>query len=144
MKVLKIAFGVALGIFFAMAGCAALVAATASNDDGGGVSITKPTTPATHLVTYKLTGSAATADLTYGLGDSDTRQQSDVDVPLVRKSDGGQGIQFSARKGDFLYFSAQNGGEYGSLTCTIEVDGVPVKTNTSSGGFTIVTCSGSL
>jgi len=103
------------------------------------------TRPATHTVTYKVEGTTKGASITYENSSGDTSQQSDVDVPLTRKSDGGHGIElYNMHGGDFLYISAQNNQEYGSVTCIIEVDGVVVKRNTSSGGFTIATCSGRL
>lgn len=98
----------------------------------------------THTVTCKLGGTARSADITYSNADGGTSQQSTVDVPLTRKSDGGEGIQFQATEGQFLYISAQNHGEYGDITCTIEVDGIPMKTSRSSGAYTIATCSGRL
>ena len=44
--------------------------------------------------------------------------------------------------GEFVYISAQNEGEYGSVTCRITVDGVVVSENTSSGAYGIATCEG--
>lgn len=100
--------------------------------------------PTTHTVTYKVEGSTSMASITYSNPYGDTSQQSDIDVPLTLK-DGTPGIQMSGmHRGDFLYISAQNSKEYGSVTCAIEVDGIRVKENTSRGAFTIATCSGSL
>lgn len=105
-----------------------------------------------HTVTYKVEGSTTLADITYSNSQGDTTQQSDVKVPLRREDsstwsqpDGGFGVRLSGmQSGDFLYISAQNGRDSGSITCKIEVDGIVVKTNTSLGGYTIATCSGSL
>jgi hypothetical protein len=44
--------------------------------------------------------------------------------------------------GDFVYFSAQNTSEYGTLTCTIKVGGVPISENTATGAYAIATCEG--
>lgn len=98
-----------------------------------------------HKVTYKVEGTTNMASITYSNAYGDTSQQSDIDVPLTRKSDGGQGIVLNGMsRGDFLYIAAQNSQDYGSVTCIIEVDGVVVKRNTSHGAYTIATCSGSL
>jgi hypothetical protein len=44
--------------------------------------------------------------------------------------------------GDAAYVSAQNNGDHGTITCSIRVDGEVVQTNSSSGAYAIVTCSG--
>jgi hypothetical protein len=49
----------------------------------------------------------------------------------------------SMSDGDFYYVSAQNQGG-GSMTCSVEVDGVEVDTNTSSGEYAICSASGSV
>lgn len=90
-----------------------------------------------YTVTYKVTGTAGAVDLTMSDEDGDTSQQSKVAVPVTR-------TLRNMHEGDFLYISAQNQGESGSVICSIEVDGVPVKTATSSGAYVISTCSGRL
>ena len=90
----------------------------------------------THTVKYEVTGSATSIDLTYNLDSDDASQENGRAVPWSKS--------FSADEGNFLYVSAQNGGESGNVTCTIYVDGVAAKTNTSTGGYTIATCSGRL
>lgn len=120
-----------------------LVAVGASGGVGGAVA--KDLGLTAHTVTYKVEGTTKMASITYENANGDSSQQSDIDVPLTRKYDGGQGIVLhDMHRGDFLYISAQNSKEYGSVTCIIEVDGVAVKQNTSHGGFTIATCSGRL
>jgi hypothetical protein len=100
------------------------------------------TATTTHTVVYKVGGTATQADITYEGPNGDTAQQSNVDVPLTRVSDGGEGmILKNMRSGDFLYISAQNQNDSGTITCSIEIDGRVVETNTSYGGFTIATCS---
>jgi hypothetical protein len=42
-----------------------------------------------------------------------------------------------------MYVSGQNATEYGTVTCRIKVDGNVVSQNTSSGAYSIATCSGS-
>lgn len=119
--------------------------AASANGGSGAKRISKSLGLTPHTVTYKVEGTATQASITYENSTGDSSQQSDIDVPMVRKSDGGEGIVLeNMHRGDFLYISAQNSNEYGSVTCIIEVDGVVVKTNTSHGGFTIATCSGRL
>jgi len=43
-----------------------------------------------------------------------------------------------------VYISAQNQGETGTISCEINVDGVPAVSNSSSGAYAIVSCSGTL
>ena len=102
-----------------------------------------PSTPASlvHKVTLEVTGSTTVADITAKVGSGES-QQSGIAVPLT--TEGGGPFTRTAVDGDFLYLSAQNGKDYGSITCTIKVDGVTVLTNTSSGGYVIATCSGRL
>jgi len=101
-----------------------------------------PVTAVTHVVEYFVTGTATTTDITYSTADGSTGQQAGVDVPLAKKSDGSPGIKFAGvRSGAFLYISAQNGGESGTIVCEIAVDGVTIKHVESSGGYTIATCS---
>ena len=102
------------------------------------------TSGAPRTVTYDVGGTSRSADLTYSNGAGDTTQQSGVDVPVKRKSDGISGIEVTMKRGQFYYISAQNQGATGTITCTVKVDGVVVKTNTSSGGYTIATCSGTV
>lgn len=100
-----------------------------------------PTRPATIEVTYKVEGDISSADITYE-GPTGIAQQSGVNVPLRRQSDGGEGIKFTTSLSHRLYLSAQNHGDSGDVTCIIEVDGIEITRNTSRGGYTIATCSG--
>ena len=98
-------------------------------------------TPPEYVVIYKLTGSVTSADITLQTP-TGTSQQQGVDVPLTSKA-GGEGLKFTGfSPGDFVYFSAQNPDEFGSLTCSIEVAGRLIAENTSSGAYSIVTCQG--
>lgn len=127
----------------AVGGIGAIASGGSSSSTSSGSS-SRPSVPTTHTVVYKVEGTTSMASITYSNAYGDTSQQSDIDVPLTLK-DGTPGIQMSGMtKGDFLYISAQNSKEYGSVTCAIEVDGIRVKENTSRGAFTIATCSGSL
>jgi len=123
-----------LGLLLSAAGCTSSGGGASSYAPAGGVSVTEH-------VAYKLTGRASGADITYSVGQGGTEQQQGVAVPLVNKA-GLEGLFLTASPGDFLYFSAQNSGEYGWLTCSILVNGRVIATQTSRGGFSIVTCQG--
>jgi hypothetical protein len=101
------------------------------------------TQSSTVTVTYKLTGSASSADLTYTDASGNIQQQTRKAVPLTTTS-GKEGLSFQGRRGAFVSFMAQNNGMSGDLTCTIEADGVPINTGHSSGGYSIVSCSATL
>jgi hypothetical protein len=83
-------------------------------------------------VTYQVTGSATEASLTYENGDGGTSPEK-VALPWS--------LTVKAPASHFLYVSAQNEGEFGDITCTISVDGKVIKTSTSSGSYTIASCS---
>ena len=98
------------------------------------------TSPTTHTVVYTVS-----ADTAYGSGrtgtvtmqtDNGTSQSSGL-LPATATF-----TQFNT--GDFVYVSVQNGQGLGSVTCRVTVDGVLVSENTSSGGYTIATCQGSV
>lgn len=132
-------FGVLFVVGLAVAGAAL------GGSEPGGLSSPAAFSAKTHTVTYLVDGTTTLADITYENAFGDTSQQSDIKVPLTREGDGGKGLVLNnVRDGAFLYISAQNGKGYGSITCSIEVDGVVVKTNTSRGAYTIATCSGRL
>lgn len=131
--------------FGTLAVLAALTTAcTVPDTESSSGSVSRISTSSSHTVTYKVEGTASSADLTMSTANGGTSQASDKAVPLRNATTGVEGISFSATRGAFLYISAQNGGESGTITCIIEVDGVEVVRNTSSGGYTIATCSDSL
>lgn len=100
-----------------------------------------PTPPPPHKVRYLLTGSAESADITIQTP-TGTSQQQGVDLPL-HTDDGNRGLIFYGfGYGDFVYISAQNTGDYGSLTCQIEVDGTVISQNQASGAYAIASCQG--
>jgi len=86
-------------------------------------------------VIYEITGSADTVDVTLNNATGGTSQYSDVDVPHK--------YAYSYFSDDFLYISAQNQGEYGSVTVKIYLNGALYKSSTSSGSYVIATASGS-
>jgi len=87
-------------------------------------------------VEYRVTGTAVTVDLTIRNEDGGTSQFTDMPVPWS--------YSFVGEKGDFVYVSAQNQGNTGTVTATIYRDGKQFKTSTSSGAYVIATASGSL
>jgi len=90
--------------------------------------------PSTYYrVTYKITGTASQASLTYENEQGGT-EQTKVVIPWQET--------MTVKRGSFLYLSAQNDDESGSVTCEIWVDGVKWRDSTSRGAYVISTCSG--
>ena len=87
----------------------------------------------TVTVGYSITGSANQADLTYQNADAGTEQINSV-VPY--------GLSFTMKRGSFVYVSAQNTGESGTISCEILINSKSFKKSTSSGAYKIATCSG--
>jgi hypothetical protein len=87
-------------------------------------------------VEYKVTGTAIKVDITIENEDGGTSQYDDVSVPWS--------YAFKGEPGDFVYVSAQNQGQTGTVTATIYRDGEIFKTSTSSGAYVIATASGTL
>ncbi|WP_104086303.1 hypothetical protein [Arthrobacter sp. GMC3] len=96
---------------------------------------------ATHTVLYEVEGTAKGADLTLETLNG-TSQLSGKAVPLANKTSGKRGMTLEMPAGSFVYISAQNTGSSGTISCKITVDGVVVAHNSSSGGYTIATCTG--
>lgn len=94
----------------------------------------KPKT--TRTVTYKISGTADKAMVTYSTP-SGTEQQNGAHVPWHKT--------FKVKKNTFdvLTVSAQNSGG-GTITCEIDVDGVKVKAAKSSGAYAIASCDHAL
>ena len=91
-----------------------------------------------YSVRYEVTGTAKTVFITIENDTGGTSQYADVSIPWT--------YNFRTRKeeGTFVYVSAQNQGETGSVTASIYRDEVLFKTSTSSGSYVIATASGSL
>jgi hypothetical protein len=51
---------------------------------------------------------------------------------------------FAVRRGQFVYVSAQNKDDGGSIRCEILVNGTVVEQAESTGAYTIATCSGAV
>ena len=113
----------------------------ASSDRSDTSSRTSPAAPvsAPLVVHYEVEGDgASSASLTLQTP-TGTSQQT-ADLPVKNKS-GSEGLIFSGfSQGDFLYVSAQNQDEFGSVTCRIKVGDTIVSENTSSGAYQIATC----
>lgn len=90
----------------------------------------------TYDVAYRITGSARSVDLTYQNASASSEQARAKPVPW--------NMTFSAHPGQFLYVSAQNNGESGTVKCELLVNGIVVKSAESSGAYTIATCDGRL
>jgi hypothetical protein len=96
--------------------------------------------PAGHSVKIEVTGSPAeiATDVTYqDLASNDTAQDSGRAVPYWRS-------WANVPNGTWVYISAQNDDDRGSITCSVYVDGKLWKTTTSNGGYVICTASGFL
>ena len=89
-----------------------------------------------HSVTYKVTGSARSVDVTYQNGTGGTEQKSHVAVPWSQI--------FQSSSGAYLYLSAQNQGNSGDLTTEIDVDGSSRKQANASGAYVIANVNDSL
>jgi uncharacterized repeat protein (TIGR02543 family) len=85
-------------------------------------------------VVYRITGTASSVDVTLNNPTGGTEQYSNVPLPKE--------YSYSSFSDDFVYISAQNQGEYGTVTVSIYVDGVLFKTSSSSGAYVIATASG--
>lgn len=90
----------------------------------------------THAVTYKVTGTTASASVTYENATGGTEQVAGVTLPWSKS--------FKAKGGSFLYLCAQNQNANGDLTVEIDVDGTPRKSATASGAYVIADTNGTL
>lgn len=91
----------------------------------------------TSNIEYRVTGfNVQRVSLTYESEGGGTAQVSNATIPWSHA--------FKAKKGDFLYISAQIVQGTGSVTVTIAKSGETFKTTTSSGFASIATASGAL
>jgi hypothetical protein len=88
-----------------------------------------------YQVTYEVTGTALGVSVTYNNSQGGT-EQGEYNVPFKKT--------FSMKYGDFMYISAQNSYDRGSVICKIYIDGEEVKSSTSNGAYVIASCSGSV
>ncbi len=82
----------------------------------------------TRTVVYRIDGTASRASLTMRNETGGTEQGTH----LVPWDD-----TFTVAPGQFVYLSAQNEGDHGTITCTITSDGQVVQTAESSGAYVI-------
>lgn len=85
-------------------------------------------------IIYTISGTAPSVDITMSNAGGGTEQFSGVSIPWSRT--------FGAKKDDFLYISAQNNGDAGSVSVEIFVNGSKIKSAFSSGAYVIATASG--
>lgn len=96
----------------------------------------EPSGPTIYAVEYEVTGNAPSVDITIENEQGGTSQYADVPIPWD--------YEFARTAGEFVYVSAQNQTDHGSVTVTIYVDGSNWKTSTSNGAYVIATASGIL
>lgn len=89
-------------------------------------------------IVYKVTGTASAVDLTISNKDDNTEQYSDKTLPWSYS------FTKTENSWQFLYVSAQNQGDTGSVTTKILIDDREVETATSSGAYVIATASTSI
>lgn len=97
--------------------------------------------PAVHHVQYQLTGTggATHASVTWNSdGGTSISQEQNASLPWTKSFD------VPAGKFSVATLSGQNAGSSGKVTCTITVDGKPVKTADGSGAYAIAACSGTI
>lgn len=87
------------------------------------------TAPALYRITYRVSGTANTAALSYATGDG--FEQRDVQMPWE--------LTFVAKPTAHAHLSAQNKGEFGSVEVQILVNGVPLKSAHSEGAYKVAT-----
>jgi hypothetical protein len=86
------------------------------------------------VVVYKIDGTAEEVDVTLSNPTGGTEQYSSVFLPYK--------YSYDSFSDDFVYISAQNQGEYGTVRVSIYVDGELFKSASSSGAYVIATASG--
>jgi hypothetical protein len=127
-----------------LAGCSSAeerAAAEASESAASAKRVAELTADLAPKIRYEVTtGTASSASVTMETPDGSRTQ--DVDVPMTSKA-GNAYLEFTFVAGDFVYVSAQNGGESGTVSCRItNGDGEVIASNEASGGFAIATCTG--
>lgn len=108
---------------------------SAAGNQSSSRSESRQAAPANYTIEYRITGSTNYASYTYE-NETGSTEQKTAGVPWSKK--------FVASPGDYLYISAQNEIDHGTIKCELLVDGVVVKHAESSGAYVIVTCSGRL
>jgi hypothetical protein len=130
MKIINVVAGVVAALV--LAGC------SSSGDEAVDDDAAVDYAPVTSEVVYEVEGDPAYAEVTLETPTGST--QVSPDLPMGFK-DGGK-LTYTFSPGDFVYISAQNPDEYGSVTCRITVNGEVISENTASGSYAIATCKG--
>lgn len=104
-----------------------------------------PPAATSHTVLYEAEGAGARGlrSATYTLQTPSGSAQGEINLPMMTR-DGDTGLTYTFRSGDFVYLSVQNSDAAGSVTCRITVDGVVISENTSTGGYVIASCKGTV
>jgi len=92
-------------------------------------------TPTSVLVRYVIKGSTRRGSMTWANAQGGT-EQGEFNIPWEKS--------FTMEDGDFAYISAQNDQGFGEITCQIWVGSVKWRESTSTGAYSIVSCSGSI
>lgn len=121
-------------------GVVIFVSIVALFQDGSVPTKPRPTavpTLSTREVVYEMEGDGTHFSMTASTPTGTTQQNPDL--PLRKQ--GGGNLTFTFAPGEHVYISGQviNGR---TLTCRIKVDGAVISENTSSGEYSIATCSG--
>lgn len=150
--ILKITVGIILAVFLLAAGCTALVGASLESSDSDSSDVKevkspkqkadeKAETPAddndgVFRIEVTSTGSDS-GSVTFVQPDNDSfnmSQANNVSLPFVKEWTGVDDLPLGWNMN-----AQQNGG--GDLTCTVTLDGEVISENTSSGDYSVVTCS---
>lgn len=86
----------------------------------------------TAQVVYTISGSSEAGTITYSTASG--IEQADAAPPWTRT--------ITVPNGTPVTVSAQNGSEFGSVTCSINVDGVVISSNTSTADYGVASCDG--
>jgi hypothetical protein len=108
----------------------AIIGAMVSDEPGGSSS----TRAGGRAIEYRVQGMATRVSVTYQNAQGGTSQEADVSVPWS--------ITFECRRGAFLYISAQNQTESGSVRVQILKNDAVFNESESSGGYTIAQANG--
>jgi hypothetical protein len=131
---IKWKYMVALIIILAIIGLLVIIQFSYHSSETTLPSVRYPAVLEKHTVTYRVKGTTTRAALTYENAQGGT-EQTEVAVPWEKT--------FTFDHGDFVYISAANRNDRGTIVCEIWVDGEKWKESTSQGAYTIATCSGS-
>lgn len=124
----RAALALAPMILLPLAGCGPTASTTP------GTTASKPAATKEKQITYTVTADSGKASITYSSdGSGSTQQENATSLPWTYKTTLKPGF-------NVLTVIAQNSGS-GKITCTISVDGKEVKTATSSGEYSIATCT---